>query len=161
MKKILVSACLLGVKCRYNGGDSENDQVTNEFGRNEVIPICPEEFGGLPTPRPPAEIVGGDGGDVLDGSACVMTVDGEDKTEAFLLGANRALQIAKAHGATHAILKSKSPSCGCGQIYDGSFAGSLTNGDGVTAALFRRHGIRIVTEKDLGEPNDSTSRFTF
>ena len=106
-------------------------------------------MGGLSTPRPAAEIVGGDGKAVLDGTAQVVTADGEDKTEAFLAGAYRALAIARAHRATHAILKSKSPSCGCGKIYDGSFTGSLTDSDGVTAALFRRHGIEIITEEDL------------
>ena len=106
-------------------------------------------MGELSTPRPAAEIVGGDGADVLDGKARVVTVDGEDKTEAFLAGAYRALEIAQAHRATHAILKSKSPSCGCGQIYDGSFTGTLADSDGVTAALFRRHGIEITTEEDL------------
>ncbi|MCZ6676474.1 MAG: DUF523 domain-containing protein [Candidatus Poribacteria bacterium] len=149
MKKVIVSACLIGVKCRYNGLDSKIEQVASRFGESELIPICPEQMGGLPTPRPPAEVVGGDGDDVLDGKARVITADGEDKTEAFLRGAYRALKIAQAHGATHAILKSKSPSCGCGQIYDGSFAGNLTDGDGVTAALFRRHGIKIITEKEL------------
>ncbi len=149
MKKIVISACLIGVQCRYNGLDSKSEQVTQEFGANELIPICPEQLGGLPTPRPPAEIVGEDGDDVLDGKARVVTADGEDKTEAFLCGAHRALEIAQAHDATHAMLKSKSPSCGCGQIYDGSFSGNLTNGVGVTAALFRRHGIQIITEKDL------------
>ena len=104
---------------------------------------------GFRPPRPAAEIVGGGGEEVLDGRARVVTVDGEDKTEAFLAGAYRALEIAQAHRATHAILKSKSPSCGCGKIYDGSFTGNLTDSNGVTAALFRRHGIKIMTEEDL------------
>ena len=149
MKKIVISACLIGEKCRYNGLDSKNEAVTNKFGADSLIQICPEQMGGLPTPRPAAEIVGGDGADVLDGRAQVVTVDGEDKTEAFLAGAYRALEIAQAHRATYAILKSKSPSCGCGKIYDGSFTSNLTNSDGVTTALFRRHGIEIMTEEDL------------
>lgn len=119
------------------------------FEADELIPICPEQLGGLPTPRPPAEIVGGDGADVLDGVACVITVDGENKTEAFLHGAHQALEIAETHNATHAVLKSKSPSCGCGQVHDGSFAGNLIAGDGVTTALFRRHGIEIMTEAEI------------
>ncbi len=147
--KTVISACLMGVKCRYNGLDSKNERLKSELGADEWIPVCPEQLGGLPTPRPPAEIVGGNGDDVLKGKARVIDVNGEDKTEVFLHGARRALQIAQAHGATHAILKSKSPSCGCGQTYDGSFAGNLTEGDGVTAALFRRHGIQIITEKDV------------
>ena len=149
MKKIVISACLIGEKCRYNGHDSKSEAVTNKFDVDSLIQICPEQMGGLSTPRPAAEIVGGDGEAVLDGKAQVVTVDGEDRTEAFLAGAYRALEIAQAQGATHAILKSKSPSCGCGQIYDGSFTGNLTDSDGVTAALLRRHGIEIMTEEDL------------
>ncbi len=149
MKKIVISACLIGEKCRYNGRDSKSEAITNKFDVDSLIQICPEQMGGLSTPRPAAEIVGGDGEAVLDGKAQVVTVDGEDRTEAFLAGAYRALEIAQAQGATHAILKSKSPSCGCGQIYDGSFTGNLTDSDGVTAALFRRHGIEIMTEEDL------------
>ena len=146
MKKVVISACLIGVKCRYNGLDSRSEQVASKFSTHQLIPICPEQMGGLPTPRPPTEIVGGDGDDVLDGKARVMTLRGEDKTEEFLYGAHRALEIAQECGATHAVLKSESPSCGCGQIYDGSFGNILTDGDGVTAALFRRNGIRIMTE---------------
>jgi len=149
MKKIVISACLIGEKCRYNGLDSKSEAVTDKFEANSLIQICPEQMGGLSTPRPAAEIVGGNGADVLDGRARVVTIDGEDKTEAFLAGAYRALEIAQAHGATHAILKSKSPSCGCGKIYDGSFTGDLIDSDGVTAALFRRNDIKITTEEDL------------
>lgn len=149
MKKIVISACLIGEKCRYNGLDSKSQAVMNRFEEGSLIQICPEQMGGLSTPRPAAEIVGGDGADVIDGKARVITVDGEDKTAAFLAGAYRALESAQAHRATHAILKSKSPSCGCGKIYDGSFTGKLTDNDGVTAALFRRHGIKIMTEEDL------------
>jgi uncharacterized protein YbbK (DUF523 family) len=111
----------------------------------QLIPVCPEESGGLPTPRPPAEIVGGDGNDVLDGTAKVMTDDGTDVTEAFLKGAHHALEAAQSNGATHVILKARSPSCGCGDIYDGTFSGTLTSGDGVTTALLKRHGIIVTT----------------
>ena len=149
MRKILISACLLGVQCRHNGCDSKSESVMGTFEADELIPICPEQFGGLPPPRPPAEIVGGDGADVLDGNARVMTVERENKTEAFLHGAQQALEIAERHNATYAVLKSKSPSCGCGQVYDGSFVGNVTAGDGVTAALFRRHGIEIMTEAEI------------
>ena len=149
MKKIVISACLIGEKCRYNGLDSKSEAVASKFKTDSLIQICPEQMGGLSTPRPAAEIVGGDGEAVIDGKARVITADGEDKTAAFLAGAYRALAAAQAHGATHAILKSKSPSCGCGKIYDGSFTGNLTDSDGVTAALFRRHGIEIMTEEDL------------
>ena len=126
------------------------------LGGDELVPVCPEQLGGLSTPRPPAEIVGGDGADVLDGSASVITVDGEDKTSEFLGGAHQTLEIAKSHNAAHAVLKSKSPSCGCGQIYDGTFSGKLGAGDGVTAVLLRRHGISVMTEADI--ETDESSR---
>jgi uncharacterized protein YbbK (DUF523 family) len=143
--KILVSACLLGVNCRYDGGNSRDENAINRLKTDELIPVCPEEAGGLSTPRPPVEIVGGDGNDVLDGKAKVMTVDGEDKTEEFLKGAQHALELAQSQGATCVILKAKSPSCGCGTIYDGSFSGTLISGDGVTTALLKRHGIEVIT----------------
>ena len=119
------------------------------FEGEELIPVCPEQLGGLSTPRPPAEIVGGDGADVLDGCASVITVEGEDKTREFLDGAHQTLEIAKSQNAAHAILKSRSPSCGCGRIYNGTFTGALGDGDGVTASLLRRHGIQVMTEADI------------
>ena len=143
--KTIVSACLLGVRCRYDGGDSQNETAMKQKETSELIPVCPEEAGGLPTPRPPAEIVGGDGEDVLNGKAKVMTVDGRDVTDAYLKGAHHALQVAQAHGATQVILKARSPSCGCGDIYDGTFSGTLTSGDGVTTALLKRHGITVTS----------------
>ncbi len=142
--KILVSACLLGVNCRYDGGNSRNENAIKHHQTDELVPVCPEEAGGLPTPRPPVEIVGGDGNDVLDGKAKVMTADGEDKTEEFLKGAQHALALAQSQRATCVIFKSKSPSCGCGTIYDGSFSGTLISGDGVTTALLKRHGIEVI-----------------
>ncbi len=143
--KILVSACLLGVNCRYDGGNSRNENAINRNQTDELIPVCPEEAGGLPTPRPAVEIVGGDGNDVLDGKAKVMTPDGEDKTDEFLKGAQHALEMAQSQGATSVILKARSPSCGCGKIYDGSFSGTLIFGDGVTTALLKRHGIEVIS----------------
>lgn len=143
--KMLVSACLLGVNCRFDGGNSHNEDTVKRTQTEELIPVCPEEVGGLPTPRPPVEIVGGDGNDVLDGKARVLTADGEDKTAEFLSGAHHALELAQSQGVTCVILKSKSPSCGCGNIYDGTFSGTLISGDGVTAALLKRHGIEIVS----------------
>ena len=143
--KAIISACLLGVRCRYDGGDSRNETVMKQKETSELIPVCPEEAGGLPTPRPPAEIVGGNGDDVLNGKAKVMTVDGTDVTDAYLKGAHHALQVAQAHGATQVILKARSPSCGCGDIYDGTFSGTLTSGDGVTTALLKRHGITVTS----------------
>ena len=143
--KILVSACLLGVNCRYDGSNNRDENAIKRHQTDELVPVCPEEAGGLSTPRPPVEIVGGDGNDVLDGKAKVMTTDGEDKTEEFLKGAQQALELAQSQGATLVILKSKSPSCGCGTIYDGSFSGTLISGDGVTTALLKRHGIEVIS----------------
>ena len=141
--KVIISACLLGVRCRYDGGHSRNETAVNPKKTYQLIPVCPEESGGLPTPRLPAEIVGGDGDAVLDGKAKVMTIDGTDVTEAYLKGAHHTLQVAQSHGATHVILKARSPSCSCGDIYDGTFSGTLTSGDGVTTALLKRHGITV------------------
>jgi uncharacterized protein YbbK (DUF523 family) len=114
--------------------------------------VCPEVDGGLGTPRPPAEILGGDGGDVLAGRARVITADGRDVTAAYLSGARRALETARRVGAERAILKSRSPSCGSDSIYDGSFAGRTRAGEGVTAALLRANGIQVSTEEELGAP---------
>ena len=141
--KVVISACLLGVHCRYDGGHSRNETAMNQKKTYQLIPVCPEESGGLLTPRPPAEIVGGDGDAVLDGTAKIMTADGTDVTAAYLKGAHHALQVAQSHGATHVILKARSPSCGCGNIYDGTFSGTLISGDGVTTALLKRHGIVV------------------
>ncbi len=143
--KIVISACLLGVRCRYDGGDSRNEIAIKQGEKYALIPVCPEESGGLPTPRPPAEIVGGDGGDVLDGRAKVITADGTDVTEAYLKGAHHALRVAQSNKATHVVLKARSPSCGCGDIYDGTFSGTLMPGDGVTTALLKRHGITVTS----------------
>lgn len=143
--KIIVSACLLGTNCRYDGGNSKNLKVINLTKTDDLIPVCPEEAGGLSTPRPAVEIVGGDGDDVLDGIAKVITSDGEDKTSEFIKGAQYALELVQSEGATKVILKSRSPSCGCGEIYDGSFSGSLISGNGVTTALLKRHGIEVIS----------------
>ncbi|EFF89355.1 LOW QUALITY PROTEIN: conserved hypothetical protein, partial [Streptomyces sp. e14] len=105
--------------------------------------FCPEVAGGLPTPRRPAELVGGDGQDVLDGTARVVDDTGRDVTAEFLAGARRALEAARRTGCTEALLMPRSPSCGRGEVYDGSFTGALTRGDGVTAALLERHGITV------------------
>lgn len=108
--------------------------------------VCPEVDGGLGTPRPPAEVVGGDGADVLAGRARVVTGDGRDVTAEYLDGARKALDAARRTGASKAILKARSPSCGSGEIYDGSFSRTLAAGDGVTAALLRANGIQVVDE---------------
>jgi uncharacterized protein YbbK (DUF523 family) len=146
---ILVSACLAGRVCRYDGTDARDDEIAALVAGGRAVLVCPEEDGGLPTPRPPAEIVGGDGADVLAGRARVVTDAGEDVTATYLEGARRALEAARKAGAATAVLKARSPSCGKGCIYDGSFSGSQVSGDGVTTALLARHGIEVVTDEDL------------
>ena len=140
---ILVSSCLAGIPCRYNACARTNQEILSAVEAGHAIPVCPESLAGLPTPRPCAEIIGGDGEDVLTGSACVRTADGTDVTESFLRGAEEALKIAKENGVTRAILCANSPSCGCGSIYDGSFSGVKRSGDGVTAALLKRNNITV------------------
>ena len=114
-----------------------------------AVLVCPEVDGGLGTPRPAAEIQGGDGDDVLKGRARVVTGNGEDVTDQYLKGARRALEMARKTGATAAILKARSPSCGKDAVYDGTFTGTLSEGEGVTAALLRSEGLDITTEEDL------------
>jgi uncharacterized protein YbbK (DUF523 family) len=138
---LLVSACLAGYRCRYDGKANANEEIIELVRRGEAIPFCPEQMGGLPTPRSPSEIVGE--GDFLCGKARVLSKDGRDCSEQFLLGAQKCLEICRLYGIEEAILKARSPSCGCGEIYDGSFSGRLKAGDGVTAALLKRSGIRV------------------
>lgn len=140
----IASACLAGVKCRYDGGKNEDETVRCMYERGDLKLVCPECLGNLSVPRCPSEIVSGEGGDVLEGCARVMTRDGNDVTAEFLEGAQKSLEAAKACGAKRAYLKAKSPSCGCGQIYDGTFSGKLREGDGVTAALLKKHGIEVI-----------------
>lgn len=143
----VISACLIGCECRYDQKSCLEPELEQLLREGEVIPVCPEQLGGLPTPRPPAEIVGGDGYDVLDGKARIVDRQGNDVTEPFLAGARQALRLAQAVGATTAILKENSPSCGSSFIYDGTFTGSKVTGVGLTAALFRRHGIEVRSEQ--------------
>ncbi len=139
----IASACLAGIKCRYDGEAREDENIRKLYEQGLVKAVCPERLAKLPSPRCPSEIVDGDGEDVLAGRAKVMAQDGEDLTKEFLDGAEKTLEIAKKCGAQHAYLKSKSPSCGCGSIYDGTFLGTLRDGDGVTAALLKKHGIEV------------------
>lgn len=139
MKAILVSRCLLGDPCRYDGASRPCPAVKALRERYEPIPICPECDGGLPVPRVPCERRGDR----------VVSRDGRDLTEPYRLGAMRALERAKETGAKIAVLKSNSPSCGVGRIYDGSFSGKLTDGDGVTAELLKGAGIELYTENDM------------
>ena len=145
-RKILVSACLLGICCRYDGRGNPNDAVLSLLNRDDItlIPVCPEQLGGLSTPRIPSERRG----------ERVVNRAGEDVTSQFIRGAEEALRIAKLYGCQVAVLKERSPSCGCGRIYDGTFSGKLTDGDGVTAELLRREGIKVYGESQVTEMID-------
>jgi uncharacterized protein YbbK (DUF523 family) len=147
---VLISACLAGRACRFDGSSNQDDQVGRLIAEGHAVLVCPEVDGGLGTPRPPAEIVGGDGSDVLAGRARVATEQGRDVTDAYLAGARLALEACVSSGARVAILKARSPSCGTGSIYNGTFSRTLVAGEGVTAALLREHGIEVLTEEELG-----------
>jgi len=127
----LVSACLVGLATRYDGGIFRNKGCLHDMGGRIWIPFCPEQLGGLPTPRPAADLVGGDGRDVLAGRARVVTREGQDITAAFLRGAGQVLEIARSHPVDAVFLKSRSPSCGLSPVI------------GVTAALLMEHGFRL------------------
>ena len=141
--RVLVSACLLGVNCRYNGVPKEDRAVKELLNREDItlIPVCPEQSGGLPTPRTPSERKG-------DG---VFSSEGEERTETFIRGAQEALRLAKLYGCEAAILKERSPSCGNKEIYDGSFSGTVVPGEGVTAELLQQNGVKVFGESELAE----------
>jgi uncharacterized protein YbbK (DUF523 family) len=153
MIRVLVSACLLGEKVRYNGADAASGhRILQDWVREDrVVPFCPEVAGGLGVPRPAAEIQGQGGGAVLDGAGHVRTRTGESVTAAFLRGAELALRAAVDHGARLAVLKDGSPSCGSGYVYDGSFTGRREPAAGVTAALLERNAIKVFSETRLDE----------
>lgn len=139
MKSILVSACLLGAACKYSGGDNFCSKVAVLVKDYHLVPVCPEQLGGLPTPRTPAERQGNR----------VITKDGQDVTAVYHRGAQEAWKLAKLFGCDTAILKARSPSCGAQGIYDGTFTGTVIPGSGVTAELLRDAGIRVLTEDEL------------
>jgi uncharacterized protein YbbK (DUF523 family) len=143
----IVSACLIGVNCNFERKNWLNPKLLEEFKKGSLFPVCPEVLGGLPVPRTPAEIQKGDGTDVLNGDAKVVNEKGSDVTDHFLKGAQETLKIAKAIGAKEALLIEKSPSCGCGKIFDGTFSEKFIAGDGVTAALLKKNGIKVTTIK--------------
>ena len=140
----IASACLVGKKCRYDGQAKEDERVIQLYTEGKVSHVCPECLAALPMPRCPSEIVGGSGEDVLCGKAKVMGQDGSDRTAQFVAGAHKTLALAVQAGASRAYLKAKSPSCGYGRIYDGSFSGKLKPGNGVTAALLIQNGIEVI-----------------
>lgn len=147
----LVSACLAGVNCRHDGGNRIHPHIAKMVTEGRAIPVCPEQLGGLPTPRTEADIADGTGPDVLDGSARVIDRDSHDVTAHFIRGAREALAIAKTTGATLAILKENSPSCGCRRTYtrDADGRSRRVEGQGVTAALLSREGLRVISEEEL------------
>ncbi|MNH82762.1 hypothetical protein D3C87_679990 [compost metagenome] len=143
---ILVSSCLAGLEVRYNGTHSLDERIQNLLEEGQAVTVCPELLGGFITPREPAEIQGGDGEDVLRGTAKVIEKSGRDVTQMYVDGAQRTLIKARELGATMVILKEYSPSCGSAVIYNGKFADQKTAGVGVTTALLRQHGIQVVSE---------------
>jgi uncharacterized protein YbbK (DUF523 family) len=157
MEKILVSACLLGAKVRYHGGDAACDHPLLRKWHDEgrLVAVCPEQEGGLGTPRPPAEIVGeGAGRAVISQMAFVRTASGSDVTANFRDGAERTLDLVKQHHIRMAVLKEGSPSCGSSAIHDGSFSGTRIAGAGVTTALLEAHGVRVFNEADLSRARE-------
>lgn len=139
--RILVSACLMGVGCRYDGKSNQLPQLEQLMKQHTCIPVCPEIFGGLPTPRVPAERQG----------SKIMTQDGQDVTPQFVRGTAEVLRLADLYHCKAALLKERSPSCGCGQIYDGTFTKTLTEGDGLAAEMLKRKGIAVYGESQIGE----------
>jgi len=136
---ILCSACLLGIKRRYDGESKPNDGVLALMKKENLIPVCPEQLGGLPTPREPAE----------QKEDRVITKSGKDVTANFIKGAEQVLNLAKLFGIKKAILKQKSSSCGCGKIHDGTFSDTIIKGDGVATILLKKNGIEVKTEEDF------------
>ena len=140
-RQYVVSACLAGEPCRYDGGCSPCPAVQRLIRAGQALPVCPETLGGLPTPRGPSEIRGGR----------VVAKDGTDVTDAFTRGAEEALRLAQENGCTAAILKARSPSCGSGEIYDGTFTGTRVPGEGVFARMAREAGLEIWNEETFTE----------
>ena len=144
--KILVSACLLGENCKYDGKNNYREAVARLSEHHELIPVCPEVLGGLPTPRVPAEICRD-----CEGNVRVINSAGADVTEEYLCGAKKALRIAQENCCEFAVLKERSPSCGCGEIYDGTFSHRVVPGDGITAGILKEYGIKIIGESEILE----------
>ena len=135
----LVSACLIGINCKYNGKNNTDKKILKLAEKETLIPVCPEQLGGLPTPRIPTEIRGGR----------AINKEGLDVTDYLEKGANEVLKIARMYGISEAILKQRSPSCGCGRIYNGNFSSVVIKGDGITARLLKENGIKVISEEDI------------
>lgn len=146
---ILVSSCLAGLEVRYNGTHCLDHKISKLIEENKAIPVCPELLGGFSTPREPAEIIGGNGDDVLDGKAKVVEKSGKDVTEMYLKGAYATLKKAKEVDANVVVLKEYSPSCGSAMIYNGEFKSKKMIGNGVTTALLKRNGIQVISEEQF------------
>ncbi|CEH35743.1 DUF523 domain-containing protein [Romboutsia lituseburensis] len=146
---ILVSACLLGINCKYNGDNNKDFKVLEYLKDKEFIIVCPEQLGGMSTPRDPSEIIRLDGDAVINGETSVITNKRLDVTKKFKLGANETLKIAKLYNCKEAILKEGSPSCGSNYIYDGTFTGKKRDGIGVTTSLLKHNGIKVISEKEI------------
>ena len=150
----ICSACLLEIKCRYDGKYKPNKKVVRLLEKEILIPVCPEQLGGLKTPRLGSGILGGDGKGVLSGKARVINRKQEDWTGNYFKGAKEVLKIAKRFKIKEAILKQGSPSCGCGEVFqwkvvNGKWSNRRRKGDGVTTALLKKNGIRVITEEEL------------
>ena len=141
---ILISGCLCGVKCRYDGKSQPSREACAMVERGEALPFCPEVLGGMVRPHAPAEIVGGTARDVLEGKARVMTQDGQDVTREFIRGAERAYALCLRHGVQQVYLKTKSPSCGAEAVYDGTFSRRLVPGRGIAAEYLAQRGIQVL-----------------
>ena len=139
MDKLLISACLLGSSCRYDGKSKPAAKIDALREKYELVPVCPEQLGGLPTPRTPSERLG----------ECVVMADGTDVTAEYQKGARAALALYRREGCIAAVLKERSPSCGSGEIYDGTFSHTVISGDGVTADLLKQNGIKVYGETEL------------
>ena len=146
---ILVSGCLSGSNSFYNGRSRVCKLIKKLAEENKAIPVCPELLGSLSVPRERSEIKGGTGVDVLAKKCRVITISGRDVTDNFIAGAKHVLSLAKKYSVKKAILKSRSPACGCGEIYDGSFTGKAIKGDGVTCALLKMNGVEVIKDEDF------------
>lgn len=139
---MLVSACLLGLNCKYSGGNNMDKRVVKLLDTEELIPVCPEQLGGLETPRIPCEII------LHSNERVVVNKEGLNMTDKFIKGANETLKIARLMNQDSMLLQPRSPSCGCRQIYDGTFSGKLIEGEGITAELLRKNGIKVYDTED-------------
>jgi uncharacterized protein YbbK (DUF523 family) len=147
-KRFLVSACLAGVNCTFRGKNNLSDKIKRMVHDGRAIALCPEVYAYLGVPRENIELVGGDGNDILNGKARAISSSGKDVTESLIAGAHKILNLMNRYGIKEAILKSNSPTCGDGHIYDGTFSYTIRIGDGILAALLKKNGIKVCTEKE-------------